>query len=40
MTLKKMALENTVGKGENAAKQHFLLFPQCFVLYQREELPF
>ena len=23
-------LENTVGKEENAAYQHFLLFPQCF----------
>ena len=23
-------LENTVGKGENAGYQHFLLFPQCF----------
>ena len=22
--------ENTVGKGENAGCQHFLLFPQCF----------
>ena len=22
--------ENTVGKGENAGNQHFLLFPQCF----------
>ena len=22
--------ENTVGKGENAAYQHFLCFPQCF----------
>ena len=22
--------ENTVGKGENAGHQHFLLFPQCF----------
>ena len=22
--------ENIVGKGENAAYQHFLLFPQCF----------
>ena len=21
---------NTVGKGENAGHQHFLLFPQCF----------
>ena len=23
-------VENTVGKGENAVYQHFLLFPQCF----------
>ena len=23
-------LENTVGKGENAGYQHFLLFPYCF----------
>ena len=23
-------IENTVGKGENAGYQHFLLFPQCF----------
>ena len=23
-------LENTMGKGENAENQHFLLFPQCF----------
>ena len=23
-------VENTVGKGENAGDQHFLLFPQCF----------
>ena len=22
--------DNTVGKGENAGYQHFLLFPQCF----------
>ena len=22
--------ENTVGKGENAGYQHFLLFPLCF----------
>ena len=22
-------IENTVGKGENAGYQHFLLFPQC-----------
>ena len=31
----KRTLENTVGKGENAGNQHFLLFPQCFLLYQR-----
>ena len=30
MTLKKKALENTVGKRENAGNQHFLRFPQCF----------
>ena len=23
-------VENTVGKGESAGSQHFLLFPQCF----------
>ena len=23
-------IENTVGEGENAGYQHFLLFPQCF----------
>ena len=26
--------KNTVGKGENAGNQHFLLFPQCFLPYQ------
>ena len=31
-TLKKKALENTVGKEENAGNQHFLLFSQCFLL--------
>ena len=24
-------VENTVGKGENAVYQHFLLSPQCFL---------
>ena len=24
------SVENSVGKGENAGNQHFLLFPQCF----------
>ena len=31
MTLDKKPFENIVRKGENAAKQHFLLFPQCFL---------
>ena len=25
-------VENSVGKGENAGYQHFLLFPQCFLI--------
>ena len=29
-------LENIVGKGENAGNQHFLLFPQCFLLSQNK----
>ena len=33
MTLWKKPFENIVGKGENAGNQHFLLFPQCFLLY-------
>ena len=28
-------LENIVGKGENAGNQHFLLLPQCFLLFQK-----
>ena len=35
-----MALENSVRKGQNAGNQHFLLFPQCLLLYQREKLSF
>ena len=27
----------TLGKGKNAGNQHFLLFPQCFLPYQREK---
>ena len=30
MILKKKAFENIDGKGENASKQHFLLFPTMF----------
>ena len=40
-TLKKKALENNMGKGENAGNQHFfLLFPQCFLVHQREKSSF
>ena len=37
---KKEAFENIMGKGENAGNQHFLLFPQCFLSYQRQKLLF
>ena len=33
MPVVKKAFENIVGKGENAGNQHFLLFPQCFLLF-------
>ena len=32
-SLEKKAFENIVGKGENAGIQHFLLFPQFFLLF-------
>ena len=38
MTLKQRAIQNILGKEENAGNQHFLLFPQCFLLYQRKEI--
>ena len=31
------AIENILGKGENAGNQHFLLFTKCFQLYQRQK---
>ena len=34
--LKKKHIENIVGKGEYAGKQHFYLYPQCFLPYQRQ----
>ena len=37
---KEESFGNTVGKGENAGNQHFLLFPRCFLLYQREKSSF
>ena len=39
MTPKK-PFENIVGKGENAGDQHFLLFSQCFLPYQRQKSSF
>ena len=33
--LGKKAFEN-VGKEENAGNQHFFLFPQCFLSYERQ----
>ena len=33
-TKRKIPSENTVGKGKNAGNQHFLLFPQCFLLFK------
>ena len=40
MTLQKKSYKNTVGKGENAAYQHFLLFPQCFLLHHTDKSSF
>ena len=31
--VKKKPFENIVRKGGNAGNQHFLLFPQCFLLF-------
>ena len=36
MTLRKKPFENNVGKGKNAGNQHFLLFPQCFLLFPKQ----
>ena len=33
-------VENPVGKGENAGNQHFVPFPKCLLLYQKEKLSF
>ena len=34
-TIKKKPFENIMRKGENTGNQHFLLLPQCFLLYQK-----
>ena len=40
MTLRKKAPESIVGKGDNAGNQHFLLFPQCFLLFTKQSSVF
>ena len=41
MTLRKtLPFENIVGKGEDTGNLHFLLFPDCFQLYQRQKSSF
>ena len=40
MTIGKKPFENIVGKRENAGDQHFLLFPQCFLLISGQTLIF
>ena len=39
-TLKEKASENIGRKGENAGKQHFLFFPQCFLPFPKQILIF
>ena len=39
-TLGKKPLENIVGKGEKAGNQHFLLFPQCFLPFPKQNVIF
>ena len=36
MAQEKQPFENIVGNGEYAGQQQFLLFSQCFLLYQRQ----
>ena len=39
-TQERSLFENFAWKGENGGNQHFLLFPQCFLLYQRQKSSF
>ena len=39
-TLMDSAFENIMGKGENGAYQHYLLFSHCFLPFQRQQLSF
>ena len=36
MNLSKNSLENMWVKGENAGNQHFLPYPQCFVMFSTQ----
>ena len=38
--MRQTAFENTAGKEEIARNDQFLLFPQCFLLYQKIVSPF
>ena len=40
MILGKKAFENIAEKGENTGNQHFLLFPQCFLIFITEILQY
>ena len=35
-TLEEKPFENIVGREENASNQHFLLFPEFFLSYERQ----
>ena len=39
-SLEKASFTKHYWKGENAGNQHFLLLPQCFLLYKQQILPF
>ena len=36
--LEKKPFENIAGKEENAGNQHFLLFPHCFLLWEKKKM--
>ena len=39
-TLRKVAFENILGKGENAGDQHFLLFPRMLSTFPKANFKF
>ena len=40
LTFNDQEIQNILGKGENACNQHFLLFSQCFLPFQKQILIF